>query len=115
MQGENKKIYYITGKSRSEVLSSPYLAQFRDNDVDVLLLTDPIDEWMIGVLDSYKEAKLISASSSEVELKEKSEEEKKKEETAQKQYKDMLELVKNTIGAEKLEKVELNDSLGSAL
>jgi len=53
-------IYYITGKSRGEVLASPYMAQFVENEVDVLLLTDVIDEWMIGVLDEYKWAKLKS-------------------------------------------------------
>jgi len=114
-EGETKTIYYITGKSRSEVLASPYIAQFRENKVDVLLLTDAIDEWMIGVLDEYKEAKLKAVTASDVKLKEETEEEKKKTETAQKQFKDMLELVKNTIGTEKLEKVELNPHLGEAL
>jgi len=110
-----KTIYYITGKSRSEVLASPYMAQFVSNKVDVLLLTDVIDEWMIGVLDEYKDVKLKSITANDVKLKEETEEEKKKADTTQKQYKDMLELVKNTIGAEKIEKVELNANLGDAL
>lgn len=46
-KGDTKTIYYITGKSRSEVLASPYMAQFVENKTDVLLLTDTIDEWMI--------------------------------------------------------------------
>ena len=54
MQGEEKTIYYVNGKSVGEVLASPYMAQFIENNVDVLLLTDVIDEWMIGVLDEYK-------------------------------------------------------------
>lgn len=91
------------------------MAQFVENDVDVLLLTDVIDEWMIGVLDEYKGAKLKSITASDVKLKEETEEEKKKAETAEKQFKDMLELVKNTIGTDKLEKVELNPNLGDAL
>jgi len=104
----SKTIYYITGKSRGEVLASPYMAQFVENGVDVLLLTDTIDEWMIGVLDEYKWVKLKSITASDVKLKEETEEEKKKAETNEKQFKDMLELVKNTIGTEKIEKVELN-------
>jgi len=110
-----KTIYYITGKSRSEVLASPYLEQFRANKVDVLLLTDAIDEWMIGVFDEYKWVKLKSVTASGIELTEKTEEEKKKEEKLEKDYKDMLELIKNTIWSEKLEKVELNGNLGDAL
>ena len=113
--GEEKTIYFITGKSRSEVLASPYMAQFVENKTDVLLLTDVIDEWMIGVLDEYKDVKLKSITASDVKLKEESEEEKKKAETNEKQFKDMLELVKNTIGTEKIEKVELNPNLGQAL
>lgn len=97
-QGESTKtIYYITGKSHSEVLASPYIAQFRENNVDVLLLTDAIDEWIIGALDEYKEVKLKSVTANDISLKEKTEEEKKKEETTEKQFKDMLELAKNTI------------------
>ena len=91
------------------------MAQFVSNKVDVLLLTDVIDEWMIGVLDEYKDVKLKSITANDVKLKEETEEEKKKADTTQKQYKDMLELVKNTIGAEKIEKVELNANLGDAL
>lgn len=87
------------------------MAQFRDNKVNVLLLTDVIDEWMTGVLDEYKGAKLKSITASDVKLKEQTEEEKKKEEKQEKDFKDMLELVKNTIGSEKLEKVELNPNL----
>ena len=113
--GEEKTIYFITGKSRSEVLASPYMAQFVSNKVDVLLLTDVIDEWMIGVLDEYKDVKLKSITANDVKLKEETEEEKKKAETTGKQFKDMLELVKNTIGTEKIEKVELNTNLGDAL
>jgi molecular chaperone HtpG len=40
---EEKIIYYIVAKSETEALASPYLAQFKENKVDVLLLTDPID------------------------------------------------------------------------
>jgi len=91
------------------------MAQFVENKIDVLLLTDAIDEWMIGVLDEYKDVKLKSITSSDVKLKEETEEDKKKAETNEKQFKDMLELVKNTIGTEKIEKVELNPNLGAAL
>ncbi|NDK09318.1 molecular chaperone HtpG [Candidatus Gracilibacteria bacterium] len=113
--GDDKTIYYITGKSKSEVLASPYLSQFQDNNVDVLLLTDAIDEWMIGVLDEYKDVKLKSITASDIKLKEETTEEKEKQEKLSKDFKDILELVKNTIGSDKIEKVELNPHLGEAL
>ncbi len=112
---DDKTIYYISGKSRSEVLASPYLAQFLETKTDVLLLTDAIDEWMLGVFDEYKTIKLKSVTANDVKLKEETEEEKKKAETTGKQFKDMLELVKNTIGTDKIEKVELNTNLWDAL
>lgn len=114
LQGEEKVIYYITGKSRSEVLASPYMSQFRENKVDVLLLTDAIDEWMIGVFDEYKNIKLKPITASDVKLKEETFEEKEKQEKQEKEFKDILELVKNIIGSEKIEKVELNANLWEA-
>jgi len=95
---EDKKIiYYITGKSESEVLASPYLAQFRENKVDVLLLTDHIDTFIVQALTTYKDANLKSITNDDIQLKEKTEEEKKKEEETKKDFKDLLELTKNII------------------
>ena len=112
---KEKTIYYITGKSESEVLASPYLAQFKENNVDVLLLTDHIDSFIVQTLTEYKWAQLKSITADDIKLKEETEEDKKKEEKKSKEFKDLLELTKNTIWAEKIEKVELNDKLGSAL
>jgi len=112
---KEKTIYYITWKSEAEVLASPYLAQFKENNVDVLLLTDHIDSFIVQTLTEYKDSKLKSITSDDIELKEKTEEDKKKEEKAKKDFKDLLELTKNTIWAEKIEKVELNSSLWDAL
>ncbi|NUJ98018.1 molecular chaperone HtpG [Candidatus Gracilibacteria bacterium] len=109
---ELKTIFYITGKSEQEVLASPYIAQFRENKVDILLLTNPIDEWLIQSLPQYKEYKLKSITASDIELKKATEEEIKEQETTKKDFKDLLELIKNTIGAEKIEKVELSDKIG---
>ncbi|MDP3380519.1 MAG: hypothetical protein Q8S84_03100 [bacterium] len=43
----NKTIYYIIAKSESEALASPYLAQFREKNIDVLVFTDPIDSFLV--------------------------------------------------------------------
>jgi molecular chaperone HtpG len=110
-----KTIYYITAKSKAEALASPYLNQFQENNVDVLLLTDPIDEWLVQTLTEYKWASLKSIMSDDIELSETSEEEKEKEEKQEKDFKDFLELSKNIIGSEKIEKVVLNKNLWKAL
>jgi len=112
---EDKKIYFIAGKSKQEVLASPYLAQFKENNTDVLLFCDPVDQFTLQVLKEFKEFKLISATSDEVKLKEKTQEEEKKDEELKKDFWDFLELTKNTIWSEKIEKVELNENLWNAL
>ncbi len=110
-----KTIYYIVAKSESEALASPYLAQFKDNKVDVLLLTDHIDTFIVQALTEYKEAQLKSISADDIELGETSKEEKEKKEKTKKKFKDLLELTKNTIWSEKIESVELNEKLWDAL
>ncbi len=112
---EEKIIYYVVWKSESEVLASPYLAQFRENNVDVLLLTDPIDSFLVQNFNEYKKAKLKSITSSDIKLKQDSKEEKEKKEEVKKDFKDFLELTKNTISADKIEKVELNENLWEAI
>jgi len=44
---EVKTIYYIIAKSKAEALASPYLAQFKEKNIDVLALTDPIDSFLV--------------------------------------------------------------------
>lgn len=112
---DKKEMYFIAGKSKQEVLASPYLAQFKENNVDVVLFTEPVDQFILQVLKEYKEYKLISATSDDVELQEKSKEEEQKQEEMKKDFSDFLELTKNTIGSEKIEKVELNEKLWTAL
>ena len=112
---EKKEIYYIVGKSEAEVLSSPYLAQFKETSTDVILFTDPIDSFIVQAFTEYKWQKLISVTSGDIKLKEETTEEKEKLEVTKKEFKDFLELTKNTIGSEKLEKVELNENLWEAL
>lgn len=111
-----KNIYYILAKSLSEAKANPYLEQFNKNNIDVLILTDSIDEWLVQSLSEYKWNKLISITSNEVELEEaKTPEETTKIEETKKDFKDLLELAKNTIWNDKLEKVELTQRLWESI
>ncbi|NVP17273.1 molecular chaperone HtpG [Candidatus Gracilibacteria bacterium] len=112
---EVKTIYYIIAKSENEAIASPYMAQFREKNIDVLVLTDAIDSFIVQSFNEYKGAKLVSITSSDIELEEKTTEEKKIEETKKQDYKSLFDLIKNTIGDEKIEDVVLNDKLGTAL
>lgn len=114
-QKEIKTIYYIIAKSENEAIASPYIAQFREKNIDVLVLTDAIDSFLVQSFNEYKDAKLVSITSSDIELEDKTEDEKQKEEIKKQDYKSLFDLIKNTIWDEKIEDVVLNDKLWTAL
>jgi molecular chaperone HtpG len=53
MKEGQDKIYYVTGDSHSVVANSPYLEVFRKHGIEVLLMSDRIDEWMMGYLTEF--------------------------------------------------------------
>jgi molecular chaperone HtpG len=54
MKQGQEKIYVITGESTQAVLSSPHLEIFKKKDIEVLLLTDRVDEWVLNLLNEYE-------------------------------------------------------------
>jgi len=108
-------IYYITATSKSEALSSPYLDQFSKKWINVLLLTDPIDEWLVSSLTEFLWHQLVSITQADLELDAEDEVSKQKKETQSKELKDVLELLKNTVGSEILEEVRVSTRLGDHL
>jgi molecular chaperone HtpG len=75
MPPEQKEIYYLIGESRELLEHSPYLEAFRSRGQDVLLLTDPIDEFMLPSLHEYKGKKLQGADRGELPAEQKTEDE----------------------------------------
>jgi molecular chaperone HtpG len=61
MPADQKEIYYLIGESREQLEHSPYLESFRDKGLEVLLLTDSIDEFVVGALTEYKDKRLKAA------------------------------------------------------
>ncbi|MFJ5063696.1 molecular chaperone HtpG [Streptomyces nigra] len=67
--GDNQKdIYYITGESRQSVENSPHMEAFRDKGIEVLLLTDPVDEVWVDAVGEYQGKKLRSVTKGEIDL-----------------------------------------------
>lgn len=109
---EQKQILYLIGQSRTALQSSPYVEQYREHGIDVLLLTEPIDEWVMGSLHTYKELPLVSVMSNEAHSGDTKAEDKKKETQAKEEkHKDFLTYVQGKIGTEKLETVKLTHKL----
>ncbi|QTA88877.1 molecular chaperone HtpG [Desulfonema magnum] len=68
MKADQKEIYYITGDNLSTLINSPHLEQLKEKDYEVLLMTDPVDEWVTMALTEYKEKKFKSAEKGDLEL-----------------------------------------------
>jgi molecular chaperone HtpG len=70
LQPDQKAIYYITGATQQQVDKSPHLEVFRKNNLDVLLLLDPIDEWVVKSITTYADKPLKSVTHGELDLPE---------------------------------------------
>ncbi len=68
MKEDQKEIYYITGDSLEALQNSPHLEQLKEKDYEVLLMTDPIDEWVIRDLHEYEKKAFKSAEKGDLEL-----------------------------------------------
>ncbi|MBF2759596.1 MAG: molecular chaperone HtpG [Ectothiorhodospiraceae bacterium AqS1] len=68
MKEGQKGIYYITASGYRAARNSPHLEAFDKHGIEVLLLTDPIDEWVVMHLAQYKEKPLISVMKGEFDL-----------------------------------------------
>ena len=70
MREGQKKIYYITADNDSMARNSPHLEVFKEHEVEVLLLTDEIDEWLVHHLREYEGKELQSVTKGEIDLDE---------------------------------------------
>jgi len=68
MKEGQEKIFYLTADSLQAARSSPHLEVFRRKGVEVLLLTDRVDEWMLSFLDAYDERQLASVARGDLDL-----------------------------------------------
>jgi molecular chaperone HtpG len=92
MKSDQTEIFYLIGESRSLIENSPYVESFKAKGQEVLLLTDPIDEYLMSHLGEFKGKKFKAADKGEAPV-DSSEEEKKKAE----QFKPLLEGLKAKI------------------
>lgn len=68
MPANQKAIYYLTADNHAAAKDSPHLEVFRKHDIEVLLLTDPIDEWVVNHLTEYQEKPLKSVAKGALDL-----------------------------------------------
>ncbi|WP_433650384.1 molecular chaperone HtpG [Candidatus Profftella armatura] len=66
-EGQNK-IYYITGENYKSVKNSPHLEIFQKKSIEVLLLTDRVDEWMLSFIPKFENKELVSIAKGNLDL-----------------------------------------------
>ena len=103
MKDGQQSIYYITGESKVAVAASPFLEGLRKRGLEVLYLTDPIDEYMVQQLKDYDGKKLVSCTKEGLEL-DNTDDEKKKQEELKAKFEPLCKLIKDVLG-DKIEKV----------
>ncbi len=98
MKDGQKKIYYITADNFTAAKSSPHLEVFRKKGIEVLILSDRIDEWMMGYLNEYDSKQFQDVARGDLDLGEvETEEDKKHKEEAAVEHKDLLERIKKAL------------------
>ncbi len=111
MKEGQDKIYYVTAENLKTARMSPHLEGFRKKGIEVLLLTERIDEWMLSYLQQFDEKELVSVARGSADLgKLEDEEEKKQNEAADAEFKDTLEAVKTALG-EQVKEVRVSKRL----
>mgnify|MGYP003145592945 FL=1 len=111
MKDKQDKIFYITAESYAAAKNSPHLEVFRKKGIEVLLLTDRVDEWLVNSLTDFDGKHLQSVAKGDLDLGElEDEEEKKAHEEVEKNFEDLVERVKKTLD-EKVKDVRITHRL----
>ncbi|MGE8480634.1 MAG: molecular chaperone HtpG, partial [Pseudomonas shirazensis] len=93
------KIYYLTGETYAQVKNSPHLEVFRKKGIEVLLLTDRIDEWLMSYLSDFDGKSFVDVARGDLDLgKLDSEEDKKAQEEVAKEKEGLVERLKAALG-----------------
>ncbi len=105
------KIYYLVADSFKAALHSPHLEVFRKKGIEVLLLTDPVDEWLTSHLSDYQGKSLHSVAKGDLDLGELDDENAKQQrEQAAEQYKNLVGRFNEALG-ERVSEVRVSSRL----
>ena len=112
MLPEQKNIYFLTGDSRATIDNSPHLEVFKKKDVEVLFMTEPVDEFILPGFGEYSDKSLKSIAQGDIDLgteeEKKIAEEQKKEVTGK--YKKLIKKIEESL-KEDVKEVRLSDRL----
>ena len=111
MKEGQEKIYYVTADSFAAAKNSPHLEIFRKKGIEVLLLSDRIDEWLVSNLDEFDGKHIQSVAKGDLDLGAlETEEDKKAEEEVNKDFEAVIKQIKDVLG-DKVSEVRLSHRL----
>ncbi|MBL4607305.1 MAG: molecular chaperone HtpG [Pseudomonadales bacterium] len=111
MQEGQDKIYYVTAETYAGAKNSPHLEIFRKKGIEVLLLSDRVDEWSMSHLTEYEEKKFHDVGKGELDLGDlDTEEDKKAQEALEKESEGLVERLKDVL-SDKVEEVRITHRL----
>ncbi len=93
-----KEIFYIVGEDPKSVLRSPHLDYFHSQKTEVLLLTDPMDSFMLMGLHKYKDFELKNVAQAEIDTTNKTKDQPEAENIADADFKSLVERFKEILG-----------------
>jgi len=98
MQPEQEKIYYLVAESLKAARTSPHLEIFKKKGIEVILMVDRIDEWLMGHLNEYEGKQFQDITRGELDLgKLEDQDEKKQQEESEKALEGLAERIKKTL------------------
>ena len=107
MKEDQKEIYFLTGESLASLMNSPLLEALKAKDYEVLLMVDPIDEWVTQSLPEYKEKKLKSAEKGDLDVE-------KVDDDTKNEYSALLSFLKGKL-EEKIKDVTVSNRLKDSI
>jgi molecular chaperone HtpG len=112
MDAEQKDIYYVTAETFGAAKGSPHLEIFKEKNIEVLLLSDRVDEWMVSNFTEFEGKTLKSIAKGDLQDLDSKEEKKEKEKTA-KGFKKTLEEMQNIL-ENKVKEVKISNRLSES-
>merc|ERR1719440_1878768 len=109
MKDDQKNIYYISGEDKDSLMKSPSVEKLLAKDIEIIFMTDSVDEYTVQHLTEFEGKRLINASREGLKLEE-GDKEKKREEKYKEMFKPLLDFTKEYLG-KKVEKVQISKHL----
>ena len=108
---EKKKIYYISGENKENLMNSPQMEYFKKEKINVLLITDPVDEFWIPMKNKYKDYEFTSITKGDIDFKDTKD--SKDDKKTNKSDEEFITLLKDVL-KEKVKDVKISKRLTSS-